>query len=189
MTVFEFVAVTISLILGLGIANLLSSAVELVRRRDKVRFHWIAIFWAMIILWIHLEFWWSLFAIQQRTQWSHGEFLLVASFVTALFASGSLVLPRGDDETTVDLADYFTSNGKWGVGLFGIVHLLAFPLNYRLFGVPYTAPMNLLLVTMLLTILGTVLSKSMRVATLLAVVAMAIQLAILSITVVPALGE
>lgn len=187
MSLFEFVGIAISLILGLGIANLLTSGVELIRRRREVQFHWVPLAWGVIVLWIHLEFWWSLFATRQRAQWTHGDFLLVASFVIALFASGSLVLPRGDDASTTDLGEYFVDHGKWGVALFGVVYVLAFPLNHRLFGLPYLAPVNILLVLMIAVIGGIVGSRSLRVAQYLTALAIALQLAVLSITVVPAL--
>lgn len=43
MTPFEYLSVLISIILGLGLAHLLSAVRELIQRRARVRFYWLNI--------------------------------------------------------------------------------------------------------------------------------------------------
>ena len=46
MTPFEHLAVLISLVLGLAIAQLLTTAHRLVLARERVRFYWLPLTWA-----------------------------------------------------------------------------------------------------------------------------------------------
>lgn len=147
MTIFEFVSVAISIILGLGVAKLLSAGLDLFRHRQTTRLHWSPVIWALLIFWTQLEFWWSLFFVSQNLDvWTHNDFLGTIAFTVALFAAGSLVLSAQWEGESLDLIDFIQREGRWGVAAFGVAILIAIPLNYRLFGVPVLFPMNLSLV-------------------------------------------
>lgn len=184
MTIFEFVSVAISIILGLGVATLLSAALDLFRHRHKTRLHWVPIAWAVLIFWTQLEFWWGLFFVNQTLEvWTHADFLGTIAFTVALFAAGSLVLPTDWAAESLDLFDYFQREGRWGTAAFGVAILVAFPLNYRLFGVPLLIPMNLLLVGQVLAIGLLVLRPSPRKTVWLTLAFVALHLGVLSVSV------
>lgn len=184
MTIFEFVSVAISIILGLGVTRLLSAGLDLFRHRHTTAVHWIPVVWAALIFWTQIEFWWSLFFVSQSLEvWTHGDFLLTIGFTVALFAAGSLVLPTDWRAESLDLLEFFHREGRWGVAAFGLVFLLAFPVNYRLFGVPLLIPMNLLLVGQLLVISALVVRPTRPKSAVLTLAFVGLHLAVLSISV------
>lgn len=184
MTIFEFVSVAISIILGLGVARLLSGGLDLFRHRQTTRLHWVPVLWAFLIFWTQLEFWWSLFFVSQSLDvWTHGDFLVTIAFTVALFAAGSLVLPTEWEGDSLDLLDFFHREGRWGVAAFGVAFLIAFPLNARLFGVPVLIPMNLLLVGQVLAISALVVRPSTRKTVPLTLAFVGLHLVVLSISV------
>lgn len=186
MTIFEYVTVAISIVLGLGVAQLLSGALEVVRARRHTRLHWIPITWALSIFWIQLEFWWSLFGLSEDADvWTHGNFLLAIATSLCLFAAGSLILPRRWPQGGGDLMAYFDADGWTGVAAFALFNLCALPLNSRLFGAPVISWVSLYLVGMLAVQFGTILRRSRRLTAVCTAVFLLLQVGVLTLTVVP----
>ena len=182
MTIFEFVSVAISIVLGLGVARLLSAGLDLFRHRHSTTLHWSPLVWAALIFWTQLEFWWSLFFVSQNLEvWTHTDFLGTIAFTVALFAAGSLVLPAEWKAEPLDLLAFFQSEGRWGVAAFGLALVMAFPLNYRLFGVPLLMPMNLLIVAEIVAIAALVFRPTRRKTAWLTLVFMLLHLGVLSV--------
>lgn len=185
MSIFEFVTVAISIVLGLGVAELLSSALDLFRYRRTTRWYWVPAVWGGLIFLIQLEFWWSLFALQEPGVWTHGAFLLAVSTALSLFAAGSLILPRRWPEEGVDLRETFRGEGKAGVGAFALFNLLAIPLNSILFQSPLFSVVTLFIGGMLLCQLVVLLSRSERWVGVFTLLYAVLQLGILTYSVVP----
>ncbi len=182
MSIFEYVTVAISIILGLGVAQLLSGALELVRFRHVTRFHWAPLVWATVIFWIQLEFWWSLFgASVDPGVWTHFNFLLAAVTALSLIAAGSLILPKRWPEGGLDLIEYFHADGRTGVAAFALFHVLAIPFNSRLLGFPLISVVNLYLVGMIAVQLAVLISKTTRTTSVLTLLFLALQLGVLTV--------
>lgn len=49
MNQFEFLSVFVSIIIALGISNILSSAMRLIRRRGRVRMHGATLVWMAVL--------------------------------------------------------------------------------------------------------------------------------------------
>ena len=50
MSIFEFVTVAISIILGLAMARILTAGTDLFLHRKRVRLHWIPMVWATVLV-------------------------------------------------------------------------------------------------------------------------------------------
>lgn len=98
MTPFDFISVALSLVLGLGITCLLSSAVQMFRSRHSVELDWIALAWAAVILFWQLQFWWAIYELATIVQtWTQPAFAALVALL--LFVAGALILPSGDQGT------------------------------------------------------------------------------------------
>ncbi len=180
MSIFEYVTVAISIVLGLGVAQLLSGALELVRYRKVARIHWVPMLWALAIFAIQLEFWWSLFRLSGRPEvWSHQNFLLAIGTALSLSAAGSLILPQRWPEGGLDLLEYFNQDGKMGVAAFALFNVLAFPLNVRLFGLSLMSATTMYILGMLGAQVGVLVSRSSRLVGVFTVLFLILQTAVL----------
>ncbi len=144
MTQIESVSVALSLILGLGVALLLSSGLAAFRARRDVRLDAIPIAWAGYIFVSQLQYWWGpVFLLNTFDRVSGPAFIVLTVMAVLLFLAGGLVLPSNVVRYPDDLAAYFDRDGRWGVLAYAVYWLLGVPLNnVWLHGVPITAPAN-----------------------------------------------
>jgi len=61
MNIFEYVTAILLLVLGLGITNLLTDAVNVFRARRNIEFHWMPLTWVGIIFAWQMQFLWAVF--------------------------------------------------------------------------------------------------------------------------------
>ena len=101
MTRFEFLTTFVSIILGLGVADLLQSAYHIVQSRNHVRFHWLPLVWAMIVLLQVAMFFWTFYEFGQHDLWRHFSpfvFLLMGPVLLYLASANALPdsVPEGE---------------------------------------------------------------------------------------------
>jgi len=159
MSIFEFVSVAVSIILGLAIARLLSAAIDLFSHRDRIRFHWAPIVWAVIMFSLLVLFWWQLFGANELIeQWTFVDFLLAIACTVLMYIACGLILPRQWSEESIDLFNYFAKDGRWGVAAYSAFYLVVIPYNIRL----YEATGDILALNLVQALLaaGAVLARS-----------------------------
>jgi hypothetical protein len=118
MTPFEHLAVLISIVLGLAIAQLLTTAHRLVLARERVRFYWLPVLWAVLLFITLVEWWWSIFTLRGETTWNFFYFLFILLSPVTLFLATASVLPEVESGRSYDLRDYYYANRGW---LFALV--------------------------------------------------------------------
>ena len=143
MSVFEHVAVAISIIFGLGITTLLTASLDLFRHRTEVRFYWVPVAWAAIVFWLHLQVWWALGVVIGDQEWLHSDFLLTVALAISLFCAASLVLPSRTTIDTYDLTRFFQSEGRWGCAAVGVAYVILIPATHVIWGIPLVSPVTL----------------------------------------------
>ena len=100
---FQHVMVLISIIIGLGITNLLlglSGAIErLTESTRPLRISWATIFWLAYLFFLMVLFWWWEFRLLELLkQWSLWNYFLVICFAVVLFLQVALLIPRDWDK-------------------------------------------------------------------------------------------
>jgi hypothetical protein len=124
MTAFEHLAVLISIVLGLAIAQLLTTAHRLVLARERVRFYWLPVAWAVLLFVTLVEWWWGIFALRGVTTWNFFYFLFILLSPVSLFLATASVLPEVEPERAYDLRDYYYRNRGWLFSLIALGPLL-----------------------------------------------------------------
>jgi hypothetical protein len=122
MTQFEFVAVFISIVLGLGVTHLLLGFGETIQERRTLRLYWVHTVWAVNVLHFHLSFWWNYFTWGGLETWNYGLFLLLIAYTTLLFLLAVVLYPRRL-EPGFDFKAHLLENRVW---FFGILTSLGF---------------------------------------------------------------
>ncbi len=94
MSLFEFLMVLVSLIIGLGIAELLSGVARAIRHRDTVQFYWIHAAFLVIIFLALLQQWWEIWGIRDTPTWTFPGLVMMLSGPICLFLISHLVFPE-----------------------------------------------------------------------------------------------
>jgi len=124
---FQHVMVLTSIIIGLGITNLLlgvSGAIERYTEGDRpLQLSWASAFWlAQVFLWMILFWWWEFRLINILKHWTLWNYFLIIFYAVVLFLLVALLIPNDWDKVD-NLNEYFLSKRRWfySVYLLGLV--------------------------------------------------------------------
>lgn len=116
MDEFNYLAVLISIILGLGIAQLLSGFGRWIEQRASFRAYGPAMAWTAILLVTHIQGWWAMFGMRHHADWTFIQFCVVLLQPITLFLLATLVLP-GANAPELDLRSNYFAQRRWFFGL------------------------------------------------------------------------
>ncbi|MFB6272772.1 MAG: hypothetical protein ABEL51_07765 [Salinibacter sp.] len=127
MSQLEYLVALISIIVGLGLADLVQSLRELVRPDRAVRWHWLPLLWAAVIFLIILQLWWTSFDVLQAEPFGRVlVFLPYLLMFLVLYLTCSFALPDANwesspsasEKTTLDLKVFYFSlaRRRWFFG-------------------------------------------------------------------------
>ncbi|MFO1104642.1 MAG: hypothetical protein U1E34_00975 [Amaricoccus sp.] len=139
MDAFHWIVVPISTVLGLTIARVLAAYVAAFKARRRVRFDWIALLFAGVVLGEGLQFWWALLELSVLPSWSLASFTLLIAMVMSLFIAGSIVVPSEMDS---DMRLAFERDGRWALLALACFHGLAILGNFWLWRVAVLSPVQ-----------------------------------------------
>jgi len=121
---FQHVMVLISIIIGLGITNLLlglSGGIERFTENTRpLRTSWATVFWlAYLFLMMVLFWWWEFRLLGSLKQWSLWNYFLVICYAVVLFLHVALLIPRDWDKVD-DMNEYFLAKRRWFYSVFAL---------------------------------------------------------------------
>lgn len=120
ISAFEYVTVFISIILGLGVTQILTGIADLIHQHNRVKIYWPHGVWVFLVLILHVQEWWVTFQLREFGPWRLPVFLFILLYPVVLFVLARLLFPFGLAEEKVDLkAFYFASYRK--IFLFGTI--------------------------------------------------------------------
>jgi len=118
MDAFGYLSVLLSIILGLGLTQLLTAIGRLVRHRDRVRVHWLPLLWAALLLLIYVQVWWSMYGLRLHREWTFLAFSAVLAQTATLYVMAAVALPEQVEEAGADLGTYFDRHHRWFFAFF-----------------------------------------------------------------------
>jgi|SRR5690348_575329 hypothetical protein len=113
MDSFSYLSVFISLILGLGVAHLLTGAAILIRSRQGIKMWWPTPLWMAATFLIQVQTWWAMFTLRSVEQWSFAAFMVVLLQPVAIFMMAALIVPRATTGDRLDLRDDYYREYRW----------------------------------------------------------------------------
>lgn len=124
MKLAESVAVLVSIVLGLALAELGTSLHRLMRARSRVRWDWMSLALALVMLLEAVQFWWL------SQGWYAGaselrliEFLPRLAILLLIYLMAAAVLPDEIPEGGVDLRAFYIETSRYFWGLVVLVTL------------------------------------------------------------------
>ncbi|MBB5208308.1 hypothetical protein [Chiayiivirga flava] len=126
MDAFRWISVALSMLLGLGVTRLLSSAIAVFRSRQRATLDWVPLAWAAIIFLEQLQFWWAIIELPSLVPvWTIGSFLLLVCLTLLLYVAAALVLPSAELQRGESLGAEFRRDGRWALAALSVYCLLA----------------------------------------------------------------
>lgn len=116
MDAFSYLSVLLSIIIGLGMSQVLTASGRLIRHRDLVRAYWPPLVWAGVLLLIYVQAWWSMFGLRTHADWSFLAFSVVLLQTVTLYMMAAVVLPEQVDDRGVDLRTHYERHRRWIFG-------------------------------------------------------------------------
>ena len=171
MDAYHAVSVTLGLVIGLGVARLLSSSVNVFKSRDTAQVDWIPLAWAACVFLWQLQFWWAIVELPGLVStWTLLEFGLLLGMTLLLYVAAALILPTTDTIHSDSLTAMFQRDGRWALVMLSSYFVLAIVVNGYMFRVPpfgYPEAVNILLVVLPLVYLRQRTRRGQAVATVL----------------------
>jgi hypothetical protein len=134
MDEFGYLAVILSIILGLSVTQLLQGLSNVINARDRVRIYWPVIGWALLLLVIDIQAWWSMFGYRDRHTWTFLQFAILLLETILLYLLAALALPNAFSAEIVDLRVNYFRHARWFFGSFLAVLLVSLVKNVVMSG-------------------------------------------------------
>lgn len=121
MDAFSYLSVLLSIILGLAITQVLMGFRGLMQSRRSAIGYWPAVTWAVLVLVIAVQGWWSMFDLRRHENWTFIEFATVLGQTIVEYLLAALVLPDFAPRETVDLRRHYYEHHRWFFGLLALL--------------------------------------------------------------------
>lgn len=106
MHAFDYLSVMLSIVLGLGMTQLLSAVGRWLELRHEIKPYAPAAIWAAFLMVVLVQTWWSMFGMRNIVEWGFLQFCVVLAQPVLLFLMTALILP-GQQSTERDLQAFF----------------------------------------------------------------------------------
>ncbi|MEM9173395.1 MAG: hypothetical protein AAGA84_11905 [Pseudomonadota bacterium] len=137
MSHFEYVAVMMSIIMGLGIIRLLSS-LDSVFSKDR---YWPHALWVFSLFWLHVQNWWGLWELRQVT-FNVLIYSVLICYASVLYLSAVALTNRSGDD--VSWKTHFYAQRRWFFGALFLVVLIGTLMTRFLLGASLLHPYRLI---------------------------------------------
>ena len=117
MSEFEYLAVLVSLVLGLGLTHLLLGVARMIHRRGEFKSDPAHTLWTVAVFWVLILNWWVFFQNRDFEAWSFEVFLVVIVWAVLYFLLAVLLFPP-DIGGGEDYSELFERNRKWFLSIF-----------------------------------------------------------------------
>jgi len=94
MSLFEFLIVLVSIIVGLGVTEILSGVAMQIRHRDTVKGYWVHSAGVTLIFIALIQNWWELWDRRDVAQWSFLGLVLMLIPPASLYLASHLIFPE-----------------------------------------------------------------------------------------------
>lgn len=122
MSQSEYVLGFVAILVGVAIADMAGSLHKLLRARSRVRWHWLPLTAAGLVVLLTVELWWSLTSFERLPgALTIGLFLPLLVGLIALYLLASAVLPDGVPSDGLDLRSFYFVEHRYFWLLFALL--------------------------------------------------------------------
>lgn len=112
MGIFEYISILTAIIIGLGLAQLLSGVARLIQYPGKERVYWVHLFWVGYLFVNMVFWWWWEYRLGELDVWHFQNYLFVLLYAVMLYMCCALLFPT-DMSAYEGYEDYLMSRRRW----------------------------------------------------------------------------
>ena len=113
MSPFDFVCAFYSVVLGVAVAQLMTSVGRLLEVRDQVRTYWVQSLWVEIVLLYDVNNWLAMWSYRSAKSWRVVSFLLLVGLIASIYLVTVLLFPRvPESRGQIDLDAHYYKNRR-----------------------------------------------------------------------------
>jgi hypothetical protein len=159
MTPFEYVTVLISIILGLGITQIVTGIGDVIHQWDRIKIFWPHTFWIVLVFVMHIHEWWYTYGLMKHESWHLVSFLFLILYPIFLFVLARILFPFGAMDTEMDFKIFYFDNYRKFFLLVSIIVVLAALQDIVLEGYSIVSQLPKLVIP---TVLGLIATKKVK---------------------------
>jgi hypothetical protein len=110
VTPFEYITVLISIILGLGISQLVTGIADMVHQWERIKIYWPHLLWIEFVFFLHIQDWWTLYDLKNIDTWSLPAFMFTIIYPINLFILARILFPFGATDPDTDFKEFYFQN-------------------------------------------------------------------------------
>jgi hypothetical protein len=162
MDAFNYLSVMVSLVLGLGMTQLFAGIGNMVQIRRRVSPYWLHSIWIGLLIALHIQMWWSFWAMRAERDWTYGEFAFVLVGPATLCIASHAFLPELIDGT-IDVKKHYYDARKVFFGMLIVAAVWGIVIEPLMGLRPLLIPFRLVQVTGIGLMVACALSSNPRV--------------------------
>jgi hypothetical protein len=136
MTPFEYVTVLISIILGMGITQIVTGVADLVHQWERIKIYWPHLIWIVVVFFLQIQEWWDTYSLRNFTALRLPTFLFVLLYPINLFILARILFPLASPDAAMDLKDFYQKNYRRFFLWASVLPVLSFLNNVLVTGHP-----------------------------------------------------
>jgi hypothetical protein len=109
---FEYITVLISIILGMGITEILSSVGNVILRWERVKLYWPHSILVLLVFVFHFQEWWVVFELRSYQYWRLPIFLFIILYPVNLYILARILFPQKYPKSGTSLKEFYYDNCK-----------------------------------------------------------------------------
>jgi hypothetical protein len=106
------ITVFLSIVVALGLSELVSSWGDLLKHRRQTRFYWLHTFWSLFIVFLMIQFWRSVWNYRIIEDWGLAPLTALVIQTLILVLAAKMLSPRVDLNQPADMKIYYYENTK-----------------------------------------------------------------------------
>lgn len=104
---FEYITVLISIILGMGITQIVTGIASLVLRWERVKLYWPHTLLVVLLFIIHIQEWWAVYEMRNFKLWRLATFLFIVLYPVNLYILARILFPLSLKAKVIDLKEFY----------------------------------------------------------------------------------
>lgn len=113
MESFQHIAALISIIIGLGLTQILKNINALIKERRSVKFYWLSLYWAAGTFVLQIQWWWGIYRMKSLETWDFHFFMFLILNPISMYLASGTVLPQVHQGMRTDLRSHYFENSRW----------------------------------------------------------------------------
>jgi hypothetical protein len=110
MNTFEYLAVLVSIVVGLGVTHILGAIGRVVSQPNGQKLFWVHSIWTLYALLALIYFWWFELRFSGVREWSGVLYVFVIGYAIALYLLSAIIVPV---DPQLDYRVYYFSRRTW----------------------------------------------------------------------------